>query len=78
MKAKVIETTVLITSEKSDKSKREMILNAAMYMINNHDYDYDSGSMDEFLEALGCDTNDMEFMDWFFVNIKKRLGYDDD
>lgn len=57
---------------------KEIALNGAKYMYANYGVDYDSGSMDEFLEGLGFDTSDMEFMDWFYVEFGKWIESDEE
>ena len=47
-------------------------------MYANYGVDYDSGSMDEFLEGLGFDTSNMEFMDWFYVEFGKWIESDEE
>lgn len=54
-------------------SNSEIALNGAKYMYSNYDVDFDSGSMDSFLEALGFDTSNMEFMDWLYGEFYKWL-----
>lgn len=54
----------------------KIALKGAKYMVEECEYDYDSSAMDSFLRALGCDPNDNEFMDWYFTNITKALGWD--
>lgn len=55
----------------------ETALKGAKYMVEECEYDYDSSAMDGFLTAIGCDVHDMEFMDWYFTNITKALGYEE-
>lgn len=52
----------------------EIVLNGAKYLIDEYGTDYDSGAMDAFLSACGCDPNkNEEFKEWFFRNIQAKI-----
>ena len=63
--------------EKQIPTLWEIALKGAKYMVEECEYDYDSSAMDGFLTAIGCDVHDTEFMDWYFTNITKALGYEE-
>ena len=48
-------------------------LNGAKYMYQNCGYDFDSGAMDEFLQSIGCNLYDKEFINWFYEEFYKWL-----
>lgn len=55
----------------------QIALKGAKYLVEECEYDYDSSVMDDFLTAIGCDIHDEFFMDWYFTNITKVLGYEE-
>lgn len=53
-------------------------LRGAMFMYTDQGFDFDSGSMDNFLNALGGYANDPKFMDWYYEKFYEWLESDEE